>query len=391
MYNDFYGFRGKPFDLRPNPDHLYLSPSHKKALTYLEYGFMDEISIILLTGEVGTGKTTLLNHIRRRYGDILKTAFISNTNITPLELLELILQGFGLEQRPHGKPQYLELLRQYFSELSQAEQKALLIIDDAQNLSIDALEEIRMLFSLEEEPHTGLHVLLVGQSELREKLQTPQLLSLAQRVGVNFHLPPLAPQEVVDYIDHRIRKVDGPKGLFERKALARIAIASGGIPRAVNQLCDAALVYGYGYNLKKISLAIIDKVIAERGGFGLAQKGKSASSKPGTWVPAAPSANQANQGSKQSLEDRIQALERSLVALAAGMGKNKPDESLDTAELKRRLNFARKRLAEERFKRNELTEEIKALKQLLDSLRTGRAKSAPKVSNVHTLSRKKSG
>jgi hypothetical protein len=193
---------------------------------------------------------------------------------------------------------------------------------------------------------------------------------------------------VVDYIDHRIRKVGSPKGIFERKALARIAIASGGIPRAINQLCDAALVYGYGYNLKKISLAIIDKVIAERGGFGLAQKGKSATSKPGTWTPAATSANQ---DSAQSLEDRVQALERSLVALAAGVGKTKSEESVDTAELKRRLNFARKRLAEERFKRNELTDEIKALKRLLDSLRSGRVKSAPKASNVHTLSRKKSG
>jgi hypothetical protein len=278
-------------------------------------------------------------------------------------------------------------LRQYFGELAQSEQKALLIIDDAQNLSIEALEEIRMLFSLEEEPHTDLQVLLVGQSELREKLQSPQLLSLAQRVGVNYHLPPLEPQEVVDYINHRIRKVAGPGGLFERKALARIAIASGGIPRAINQLCDAALVYGYGYNLKKINLAIIDKVVAERSGFGLAQKEKRATSKPDTGAPAATSADR---GSLQSLVDRIQALERSLVALTAGMGKKIPDESLDKAEFKRRLTFAKKRLAEERFKRMELIDEIKALKRSLESLRSEKAQNTPTTSNVHTLSRKTS-
>jgi general secretion pathway protein A len=387
MYNDFYGFSEKPFQLRPDPKHLYLSPSHKKALTYLEYGFMEAISIILLTGEVGTGKTTLLSHIRRRYRDILNTAFITNTNITPAELLEMILREFGLEQQPLGKPQSLELLRQYFRELAKSERKALLIIDDAQNLSIEALEEIRMLFSLEEEPHTGLQVLLVGQSELREKLQSPKLLSLAQRVGVNYHLSPLEPQEVVDYIDHRIQKVGGPKNLFDRKALARVAIASGGIPRAINQLCDAALVYGYGYNLKRINLAVIEKVITERSGFGLTaeQRGANIPKSADVSVPAEISQNK---NTLEVFQERIQALERSLVALTARMGKKVPDENLDNAELKRRLTFTKKRLAEERFKRIELSDELKALKRVFESLRTEAESNSLQANNVHKLSRK---
>jgi general secretion pathway protein A len=388
MYNAFYGFSEKPFQLRPDPKRLFMSPSHKKALTYLEYGFMEAISIILLTGEVGTGKTTLLKHIRRRYGDILRTAFITNTNITPTELLEMILGEFGLEQRPLGKPQSLELLRQYFKELAKSEQKALLIIDDAQNLSIEALEEIRMLFSLEEEPHTGLQVLLVGQSELREKLQSPKLLSLAQRVGVNYHLSPLEPQEVIDYIDHRIRKVGGSNNLFERKALARVAIASGGIPRAINQLCNAALVYGYGYNLKKINLAVIEKVITERGGFGLASEKKGTNLQKNSDAPMPPEKSR-NRKTLDKFQERIQVLERSVVALTAKMGKQVPDENLANAELKRRLSFAKKRLAEERFKRIELSDELRALKRVFETIRTKKESSTPNADNVHKLSMKK--
>jgi general secretion pathway protein A len=389
MYNEFYGFSEKPFLLRPDPNYLFLSPSHKKALTYLEYGFMEAISIVLLTGEVGTGKTTLLSHIRRRYGDILKTAFISNTNITPTELLELILREFGIEQRSQGKPQCLELLRQYFNDLDKSDKKALLIVDDAQNLSIEALEEIRMLFSLEEEPHTGLQVLLVGQSELREKLQSPKLLSLAQRVGVNFHLPPLEPQEVIDYIDHRIQKVGGPRNLFDRKALARIAIAAGGIPRAINQLCDAALVYGYGYNQKNIGVPIIEKVIAERSGFGLAP-GKDKNPLSSAETMTSPTAS-LNQSTLQTLQDRIQALERGIVALTAGMGKIGDEKASDdsTIELKRRLTFTKKRLAEERFRRLELADEIKALKRVFESAKTEEEIQTPTTTNIHELPRKK--
>jgi type II secretory pathway predicted ATPase ExeA len=355
MYNDYYGFRHKPFQLTPDPGRIFLSPSHKKALTYLEYGFMESASIIVLTGEIGTGKTTLVRHIQQEYADKFQTTLITNTNVTPDELLELMLLGFGIEERPTSKPQRLERLRSYFSELDTAGRKALLIIDDAQNLSTAALEEIRMLFSLEDKPHTGLQVFLVGQAELRARLQAPELMSLAQRVGVNFHLAPLETREVAEYILYRIQEAGGSKKLFDARALARIAMASGGIPRAINQLCDAALVYGYGYGQKTIGQLIINHVIADRSGFGLVADKKS---------PPPPSSTAPTE--LQALSERVLALEASVAALTAQMGEKDRGASLPkTADLERQLIGARRHLAMEKNKRIALQKKIKALKQLM--------------------------
>jgi hypothetical protein len=207
-------------------------------------------------------------------------------------------------------------------------------------------------------------------------------------VGVNYHLSPLEPQEVIDYIDHRIKRVGGSKNLFERKALARVAIASGGIPRAINQLCDAALVYGYGYNLKKINSAVIEKVIIERSGLGLASERKGTNFQKKSDVPKPPEKFH-NQKTLDNLQERTQALERSLVALTARMAEKVPDENLSNTELKRKLSFAKKRLAEERFKRIELSDELKALKRVLETLRTAQESSTSQADNVRKLSMKK--
>jgi type II secretory pathway predicted ATPase ExeA len=357
MYKAYYGFNQKPFLLTPNPECLFPSPSHKRALTYLEYGFMEAASIIVLTGEVGTGKTTLVNHVRCSYTDKFQTALITNTNVTPDELLELMLQAFGIDAHPTSKPQRLGLLRAYFSELDQRGCKGLLIIDDAQNLSTACLEEIRMLFSLEAQPHTGLQVFLVGQAELRERLQAPQLISLTQRVGVNFHLAPLGPTEVAEYIVYRIKKAGGSRQLFDAEALAAIAVASGGIPRAINQLCDAALVYGYGYNRKIIDAAIIKQVIADRGGFGLS------SGKQREPIKAGPAGH--DESETQTFSERISALETSVVALTAQLSGDAHGKALRrSTELERQLIVARRQLAQEHRRRMALQKEVEALKGL---------------------------
>lgn len=365
MYKAFYGFRQKPFLLTPDPEGLFLSPTYKRALTYLEYGFLESASIILLTGEVGTGKTTLINHVRRRNADHLQTVLITNTNVTPDELLELILRGFGIEEQPASKPQALEMLRHHFARLDDESRNGLLIIDDAQNLSIDALEEIRMLFSLEKEPHAGLQVFLVGQPELRERLLAPQLTSLAQRVGVNYHLPPLAPKEVAEYIEHRVQHVGGSKGLFNPKALSKITAATGGIPRSINQLCDAALVFGYGYNQKTIGATIIQQVIADRGGFGLVDAAKPASPhlNPSSNRPSAASSDDF-----QAMDGRLQALERSIVKLTSHLGKDAspaPASADASTEMNNRLMLMKQQLAKEKRKRAELTKELSALRSQL--------------------------
>lgn len=363
MYKAFYGFRQKPFLLAPDPEGLFLSPTYKRALTYLEYGFLESASIILLTGEVGTGKTTLINHVRRRNADHLQTVLITNTNVTPDELLELILRGFGIEEQPASKPQALEMLRHHFARLDDENRNGLLIIDDAQNLSIDALEEIRMLFSLEKEPHAGLQVFLVGQPELRERLLAPQLTSLAQRVGVNYHLPPLAPKEVAEYIEHRVLHVGGSKGLFNPKALSKITAATGGIPRSINQLCDAALVFGYGYNQKTIGATIIQQVIADRGGFGLVDSSNAARNPLGTTSNRSPSASSDD---FQAMDERLQALERSIVKLTSHLGKTaSPAPANASAEMKNRLMLMKQQLAKEKLKRTELVKELTALRNQL--------------------------
>lgn len=366
MYKAFYGLNDKPFRLTPDPEGLFLSPTYKRALTYLEYGFLESASIILLTGEVGTGKTTLVNHVRRRNVDHLQTALISNTNVTPEELLELMLQGFGIEDRPASKPQALEMLRRHFATFGHSDQNGLLIIDDAQNLSIKALEEIRMLFSLEEEPHhSGLQVFLVGQPELRDRLQVPQLTSLAQRVGVNYHLPPLDPKEVVDYIEHRIQHMGGPKGLFDKKALAKIAVATGGIPRTINQLCEAALVYGYGYNQDHIGATIIQQVITDRSGFGLGGRANKQTAAPASpSESASPSANHL-----EALNDRLQTLERSVVKLTAHLGgQASPSNKSEEASLQAKFTRVKQMLAKEQRLRIALAKEIKQLKLQLNEV-----------------------
>ncbi|MDJ0784826.1 MAG: AAA family ATPase [Desulfosarcinaceae bacterium] len=343
--------------------------------------------MILLTGEVGTGKTTLISHIRRHYIDGIHTAVITNTNVTPEELLELMLQSFGIEDSPPNKPQKLERLRQYFGGLERAGEKGLLIIDDAQNLSDESLEEIRMLFSLQEKPHSGLQIFLVGQSELREKLQSPKLTSLAQRVGVNFHLPPLEPREVVEYIEHRIHKVGGKRGLFDKKALARIAVASGGIPRAINQLCDAALVYGYGYNKETIDAAIVQQVISERSGFGLVTAEDFVSRRKSGHGAKTTSPSTATQETNPIIE-RIHNLERSVVALTAELGEKERREPMsDAAETERKMVALRQQLNAEVNKRKMLEEEVGALKHQLATNAPETSSGETEPSKIHHLKR----
>ncbi|MDJ0781120.1 MAG: AAA family ATPase [Desulfosarcinaceae bacterium] len=354
MYTTYYGFDTKPFHLNPDPQFLYPGPSHKRALTYLEYGFMEEVSIILLTGDVGTGKTTLLRHICQRYARQMQTALITNTNLSPEEMLALIQQEFNLPEAVGGKPQSLERLRTHFAALAAEGQKGLLIIDDAQNLSLEVLEEVRMLFNLQEQQHTGLQILLVGQSDLREKLKDPKLMSLAQRIGVNYHLAPLDADEVKAYIEHRIQTVGGPQGVFDAKALKRIAAASGGIPRAINQLCDAALAYGYGYDRTIIDDGIIKKVVEERSGYGLQTLHTAQTHSVPAQTPTAFEVIEA-------LTVRIQDLERSFVSLQAQLADT--DSAPSSAKLddyQRKLDRTKRLLAEEHQKRTALEREMAA-------------------------------
>jgi len=276
MYESFYGLIVKPFQIIPSTEFLYLSPKHESALTYLEYGIMERAGFILLTGEIGTGKSTLLRYVLDRIDPEIETAVIFNTNVTPQELLNIILGEFGLTDDSGSKAHALDTFYRFLVERYSRHRRVLLIIDEAQNLSRDALEEVRMLSNLVSDDQMLLHIILAGQPEIRFKLMKPELAQLNQRISVAFHLTALTQEETGEYIAFRLEKAGGRRDLFTDEAIERIYQASEGIPRTINILCDSALVYGYADELEVIDLSVIEQVIQDRGGMGLGGPGLSA-------------------------------------------------------------------------------------------------------------------
>ena len=272
MYENFYGLKEKPFQMVPNPSYLYMSSGHENAVTYLEYGLIENVGFILLTGEVGTGKTTLVRHIMDQFESEKDIAVIFNTNVSADELICLILQSFELEPNPDSKTKNIDMLYQFLIDRYAKNKPVLLIIDEAQNLSNEAIEEVRMLSNLQSDDQSLIQIMLVGQPELKERLLKPGHSPFAQRIAVNFFLSGLNEKETESYILHRLKKAGGNPNIFSSKAIEMIFQASNGIPRTINLLCDAALVYGFGYEFETIDAPVIEQVIKDKGGMGLTVK-----------------------------------------------------------------------------------------------------------------------
>ncbi len=263
MYERFYGLRERPFALSPDPDYLYPSRVHREALSYLRYGIEGQAGFVVITGEIGSGKTTLLQTLLRGLDRETTVARLVNTMLEPNELLESILIDFGLEPEPR-KPGMLRQLGEFLVGERAAGRLVLLVVDEAQNLSLPALEEVRMLSNLETEKSKLIHIVLVGQPDLREKMGQPELEQLRQRVTVSYHLGPLDPEDTVAYINHRLRRAAvGAPLEFPADVSAVVHHRSGGVPRLINVICDAILLFGYGADRRTIDMALADEALAE--------------------------------------------------------------------------------------------------------------------------------
>ena len=247
MYNSFYGFREAPFHITPDPRFLFFSTQHREAFHHILFGIRERKGFIQITGEVGAGKTTVCRAVLEELGPTCRTALVLNPLLTTTQLLRTIAVELGLSPEPNlDKPGYLDLLNAFLIEQAQKGHDVAVFIDEAQDLDREALEEIRLLSNLETDDRKLLQIVLIGQPELRDKLNDPALRQLRQRITVRYHLRPLSRPDVKRYIGHRLR-VAGANGspTFTPWALVALHRYARGIPRLVNAVCDKALLYGF--------------------------------------------------------------------------------------------------------------------------------------------------
>jgi len=264
MYESFYGLKEKPFSLLPDPAFLYLSRQHEMAITLLEYSLENQAGFCVITGKAGTGKTTLLRRLLNQIGDEVSIGLITNTHHSFGELLRWILHSFGLENTGDNRARLHQVFVDYLIAQYAKKRRTMLIIDEAQNMSSEALEELRMLSNINSEKDLLLQVILVGQPPLRDVLRRPEMEQFAQRVAVDYHLDALNSVETRGYIRHRLRVAGGEPELFTDDACEAVFVHSGGIPRLINLLADLALVYAYAGHAAVITGELIGQIVSER-------------------------------------------------------------------------------------------------------------------------------
>lgn len=244
MYRKYFGFKKPPFSIAPDPRYLYMSEQHREALAHLLYGVKSDCGFVMLTGEVGTGKTTISRRLLEQLPKNCVVAFIVNPKVSAEELLAAICDEFAIEypKRKTGTKVFVDLLNAYLLQAHANRRRAILIIDEAQNLSNEVLEQIRLLTNLETNERKLLQIILLGQPELRAKLARPELRQLAQRIVARYHLGPLSKGEVSRYVNHRLLVAGAHHQLFSASSLRRLYALSGGIPRVINAICDRSLL-----------------------------------------------------------------------------------------------------------------------------------------------------
>jgi general secretion pathway protein A len=264
MYTAFFGLREKPFALSPDPRFLYLSESHREALAHLLYGIEQGEGFIAITGEVGTGKTTLCRTLLRRLGSDVELAFIFNPRLSAHELLEAVLTELGIQPSGSSARALVDDLNQFLLRKRGEGRRVLLVIDEAQGLSPETLEQIRLLSNLETESAKLIQILLLGQPELDAMLESRSLRQLRQRIGVRWRLGPLSPTETGGYVRHRLQVAAGAeRDIFNDAALREIHRRSGGVPRLVNLIADRALLAAYGAGEHRVGRGLARQAAAE--------------------------------------------------------------------------------------------------------------------------------
>ena len=264
MYTDFFNLSAKPFELLPNPKFLYLSKGHRKALSYLQYGIQERAGFTLLTGEVGSGKTTLVRDIINKISADVTLSMIFNTRVDGYQLIAMINEDFGLTTEGKDKVQLITELNDFLLEECSSNRQPIIIIDEAQNLSTEALEEIRLLSNLENDNFKMMQIILVGQPELKQIIAQPSLRQLRQRISISCHLNPLNRKESEEYIYHRLGTVGNRDCVkFHDGVFDAIFKFSGGVPRLINLICDFLLLSAFVEETHEIDKPLVDEALKE--------------------------------------------------------------------------------------------------------------------------------
>lgn len=286
MYESFYGLSERPFNLTPDPRYLFLSDKHKEAFAHLLFGIKNRCGFVMVTGEIGTGKTTICRTLLNQLDDDTEVAFIFNPRLSPEDLLRTINEDFGIASKGETAKELIDELNAYLLERNALGKNCVLVIDESQNLAPQVLEQIRLLSNLETETQKLLQIVLIGQPELAQNLALPELRQLNQRITARYHLKPLDRNETAEYVVHRLHTAGGHKKVrFTRGAVKAVYKFSKGTPRVINALCDRALLMGYTLELRDITTRIVKKSGVELRGerIRVKQQRRPADAQPFPW------------------------------------------------------------------------------------------------------------
>ena len=264
MYETFFGLTERPFTLRPDPSFLYLSRHHSLALSMLEFGLTGQAGFVMVTGEVGAGKTTLIRHVLKRDNPNATIGVISNTHSGFGDVLEWACEALSIEAGSSKRTSRYQAFTKYLAQQCGAGQQVVLIVDEAQNLNVPALEELRLLSNIDFDGDHALQIILVGQPELMEKLKRPELRQFAQRISAHYHLAPLTYRESCAYIRHRLSVAGAKHEIFDSWAMAAVYYFADGVPRVMNSICDMAMVYAYAAGEPVVDIDRVFSVVQDR-------------------------------------------------------------------------------------------------------------------------------